>query len=73
LDQADDGDPIDVLLLMDTSPFPGCVIESWSISVIEGEQTEDEETKRNRKRNAVRRLLVFVVPAPVPQHRETNR
>jgi len=38
---ADDGDPIDVLLLMDAPAFPGCIIESRLIGVIEGEQTED--------------------------------
>lgn len=33
--EGDDGDPIDVLLLMDEPAFPGCVIESRLIGVIE--------------------------------------
>jgi inorganic pyrophosphatase len=51
--QADDGDPIDVLVLMDSSAFPGCVIESRLIGVIEGEQTEDGKTERNDRLIAV--------------------
>jgi len=50
---AADGDPIDVLLLMDTPAFPGCVIDSRLIGVIEGEQTENRETKRNDRLLAV--------------------
>ncbi len=34
--RAEDGDPIDVLLLMDEQVFPGCVVESRLIGVIEG-------------------------------------
>jgi inorganic pyrophosphatase len=50
---ADDGDPIDVLLLMDAPAFPGCVIESRLIGVIEGEQNEDGKTTRNDRLIAV--------------------
>jgi inorganic pyrophosphatase len=50
---AEDGDPVDVLLLMDTPAFPGCVIDSRLIGVIEGQQTEDGETKRNDRLLAV--------------------
>jgi inorganic pyrophosphatase len=46
--EAADGDPIDVLLLMDSSAFPGCLIEGRLIGVIEAEQTEqDGKTERN--------------------------
>jgi len=44
---AEDGDPIDVLLLMDEEAFAGCLVEARLIGVIEAEQTEDEETVRN--------------------------
>jgi inorganic pyrophosphatase len=50
---AEDGDPIDVLLLMDTPAFPGCVIESRLIGVIEGEQIEDGKKERNDRLIAV--------------------
>lgn len=50
---AEDGDPLDVLLLMDTPAFPGCVVDSRLIGVIEGEQTEEGETKRNDRLLAV--------------------
>jgi inorganic pyrophosphatase len=38
---ADDGDPIDVLLLMDVPAFSGCLIPARLIGVMEGEQIED--------------------------------
>ena len=45
--EADDGDPIDVLVLMDEPAFPGCVLSCSPIGVIEGEQ----ETKKGKERN----------------------
>jgi Inorganic pyrophosphatase len=36
--KADDGDPVDVLVLMDEPAFPGCVLSCVPIGVIEGEQ-----------------------------------
>src|SRR5204862_3540444 len=44
---ADDGDPIDVLVLMDQPAFAGCVLSCRLIGVIEGETVEDGETRRN--------------------------
>lgn len=51
--KAEDGDPIDVILLMDAPAFPGCLVESRLIGVIEGEQTEKGETNRNDRLIAV--------------------
>jgi inorganic pyrophosphatase len=49
-----DGDPLDVLLLMDEPAFPGCLVHSRLIAVIEAEQTErDGETTRNDRLIAV--------------------
>lgn len=45
--QAQDGDPLDVLILMDQSAFTGCVVEIRLVGVIEAEQTEKGETMRN--------------------------
>jgi inorganic pyrophosphatase len=43
-----DGDPLDVLVLMDEPAFPGCLIITRLIGAIEAEQTEkDGETGRN--------------------------
>src|SRR5581483_441127 len=50
---AEDGDPIDVLLLMDSPAFPGCVIDSRLIGVIEGEQKKDGNKERNDRLIAV--------------------
>src|SRR5579864_7379650 len=48
-----DGDPLDVLLLMDEPVIPGCVVESRLIGVIEGEQIENGKTERNDRLVAV--------------------
>ncbi len=51
---ADDGDPIDVLLLMDEPAVPGCVVEARLIGVIEGEdELQDGKTQRNDRLLAV--------------------
>ena len=44
---AGDGDPIDVLVLMDEPAFPGCVLTCRLVGVIEGETIEDGEVQRN--------------------------
>jgi inorganic pyrophosphatase len=44
---AEDGDPLDVLVLMDEPAFVRCLIEARLLSVIEAEQTEDGKTERN--------------------------
>jgi inorganic pyrophosphatase len=43
-----DGDPLDVLVLMDEPAFAGCLVVARLIGVVEAEQTErDGETTRN--------------------------
>jgi inorganic pyrophosphatase len=49
---ADDGDPLDVLLLKDAPVYPGRIVPSRLIGVIEAEQTEGE-TERNDRLLAV--------------------
>src|SRR5436190_6640997 len=39
--KAADGDPLDVLLLMDEPAFPGCLITARILGVIEAEQGEN--------------------------------
>ncbi len=51
--RAEDGDPIDVLLLMDVPAFPGIVAESRIIGVLEADQSEDGTTLRNDRIIAV--------------------
>ena len=38
--EAEDGDPLDILILMDEPAFTGCLIEARLIGVIEATQTE---------------------------------
>ncbi len=43
-----DGDPLDVLVLMDEPAFAGCLVRVRAVGVVEAEQTErDGETTRN--------------------------
>jgi len=44
---ADDGDPVDVLVLMDEPAFPGCLVRCRLIGVIEGEQENGKKRVRN--------------------------
>ncbi len=45
--KAADGDPADVLVLMDEPTPTGCLVQTRLIGVIEAEQTEDGKTFRN--------------------------
>jgi inorganic pyrophosphatase len=45
--EADDGDPLDVLILMDEAAYPGVVVKCRIVGVIEGEQGNGKKTKRN--------------------------
>lgn len=51
--RAEDGDPIDVLLLMDEPAFPGVAVRARLIGVLEGEQTENGKKVRNDRLLAV--------------------
>lgn len=58
-----DGDPLDVLILMDEPAFVGCLVVSRLIGVIEAEQTElDGKTTRNDR--------LIAVAAKSPTHDE---
>jgi inorganic pyrophosphatase len=48
--KGDDGDPVDVLVLMDEPAFPGCLIRSRLIGVIEAEQVERDGEKVDNHR-----------------------
>lgn len=45
--KAEDGDPTDVLVLMDEPAFPGCVLKCRLIGIIEGEQDDGKSKERN--------------------------
>jgi inorganic pyrophosphatase len=51
--KAEDGDPLDVLVLTDEPLFPGCLVECKLIGVIEVEQTQEGEKYRNDRLIAV--------------------
>src|SRR3712207_1004618 len=49
----EDGDPLDVLLLMDEPAYPGCLVPARLIGVITADQTEEGNTVRNDRILAV--------------------
>jgi len=51
--RADDGDPLDVLVLMDEPVPTGCLVPSRLLGVIEAEQTEGGDPYRNDRLVAV--------------------
>ena len=51
--RGEDGDSLDVLVLMDEPAFPGCLVSGKLIGIIEAEQTEGHETTRNDRLIAV--------------------
>jgi inorganic pyrophosphatase len=59
-----DGDPLDALILMDEPAFPGCIITSRLIGVIEAEQIQEGETERND------RLIVVASTSRIHQNIE---
>jgi len=44
---AEDGDPMDILVLTDAPTFPGCLVETKVLGIIKVEQEEDGEKVRN--------------------------
>jgi inorganic pyrophosphatase len=59
--EADDGDPVDVLVLMDEPAFPGCVLTCRPIGVIEGEQIEKKDKNKNKSKDKVRNDRIVAV------------
>ena len=51
--KAEDGDPLDVLVLMDEPAFPGCVLQIRLIGLIEAEEKNEGKTVRNDRLIAV--------------------
>ena len=47
---AGDGDPVDVLVIMDQPALPGCLVRCRAIAVLEAEQAEKEKEKKRNDR-----------------------
>jgi inorganic pyrophosphatase len=60
--RGEDGDPLDVLVLMDEAAFPGCVVPIRLIGVLEATQTEKGESQSND-----RLLAVLETPFNLPE------
>ena len=42
-----DGDPLDIILIMDDSSYPGCLMKSRILGIVKATQTEEGKPKRN--------------------------
>jgi inorganic pyrophosphatase len=62
---APDGDPLDVLVLMDEPAFVGCLVSARLIGLLEADQTEDGQTTRNDR--------LIGVAAASRDHRDIQR
>jgi inorganic pyrophosphatase len=51
--RGDDGDPLDILVLMQECVTSPCLVQAHLIGVIEAEQTEDGESERNDRLVAI--------------------
>ena len=47
--KGDDGDPLDVMVLMDAPAVAGCLIDVRIVGMIEAEQTQDGKTEQNNR------------------------
>ncbi len=45
----DDGDPLDILVLMDAPAHGGCLMEVWLVGVTSAEQVEDGNKETNHR------------------------
>ena len=64
--QAADGDPLDVLLLLDAPTFPGCVVEARLLGALELEQHDRDGTVQRNDR-----LLAVAAESHEHQHLRT--
>ena len=51
--RGEDGDPVDILVLMDAPTTTGCLLTARLVGVIEASQTDDEGTYRNDRLIAI--------------------
>lgn len=54
--KGEDGDPIDVLVMMEEAAYPGCVVECRLIGAIKAKQSEKEDMIQNDRLIAVSTL-----------------
>ncbi len=47
--QGEDGDPLDIMVLMDAPAHVGCLIDVRIIGIIDAEQTQDGKTEKNSR------------------------
>jgi len=54
--KGEDGDPIDILVIMDEAAYPGCMVECRLIGVLRAVQSEEEDMVENDRLIAVSTL-----------------
>jgi inorganic pyrophosphatase len=69
--RSDDGDPLDVLVLIEEATFPACVLECALIGVIEAQQTE-QSGKSNRNDRLIATARQSLLYSQVVDIRDLN-
>ena len=67
--KAEDGDPEDVLILMDAPAYPGCLVTITLLGVIEAEQPRGRSIASSPRSAAARRRRAATEPSPPGQRR----
>ena len=70
---AEDGDPIDVMVLMDQHAFPGCLVSCRVIGMIEAEQTERDKKTKERNDRIVAIADCSILYSDITDVRELNK
>jgi inorganic pyrophosphatase len=69
--EGEDGDPLDVLIIMEEPAFPGCVVSVRLLGVLEARQTEGRKVIRNDRLVAV--AVTEENPSPLRTLRQLGR
>ena len=65
--EADDGDPVDVLVLMDEPAFPGCVLKSGRLALFKASKAERRTKCETTESLLLKRMLtVGLTSKPLP-------
>jgi inorganic pyrophosphatase len=70
--KGEDGDPLDVLVLTDEPLFPGCLVDCKLIGVIEAEQEDKGEKKRNDRLVAVPNATASILYSDINEIDDLN-
>jgi len=68
-----DGDPLDVLVIMDEHSYPGCLVETRILGVLEARQSEEGKVKMIRNDRLIAVAKVSVLFKDITTVKELNK